>query len=117
MAVEFTRRRFTVDEYSQMPEAGILHEDERVELIDGEIVQIAPSGPGHSGHVARFTKVLERGFGDLVLVFVQSSVRLDEYHEPQPDLMLLRPRADWPMGWPRPEQGRACWRPGCCSRG
>ena len=53
MAVPLTRRRFTVDEYYRMADAGIFSEDDRVELIDGEIVQMGPIGENHAGHVDR----------------------------------------------------------------
>ncbi len=94
MAVALTRHRFTVDEYHWMARVGILGEDDRVELIDGEIVEMVPIGPTHVGSVIRFTGRLVRQYGDLAEVSVQNPVRLGEYSEPEPDLVLLRPRAD-----------------------
>ena len=58
MAVELRRRRFTIDEYERMAETGILDEDDRVELIEGEIVEMSPIGPPHASIVARMTAVL-----------------------------------------------------------
>ena len=95
MAVQLTRRRFTVDEYHWMARVGILREDDRVELIDGEIVEMAPIGPEHVGAVIRLNEHFVHRFGDLAQVSVQNSIRLDQYDELQPDLALLRRRADF----------------------
>ncbi len=95
MAVEVTRRRFTADEYQQMGRAGILREDDRVELIDGEVLAMSPIGPPHIGSVNRLNHLFARLVGDAAIVQVQLPVRLDAYSEPQPDLALLRPRADF----------------------
>lgn len=95
MAVEVTRRRFTVDEYEAMGAAGILREDDRVELIDGEILTMSPPGPPHYGTVNRLTHLFVRLVGEAAIVHVQSPVRVDRYSEPRPDLTLLRPRADY----------------------
>jgi Uma2 family endonuclease len=94
MAVEITRRRFTVDEYHRMACAGILTEDDRVELLDGEIVQMPPIGPGHSGSTIFLTRLFMRLFGDDAEVSVQNPVHLAERSEPKPDVALLHPRAD-----------------------
>jgi len=83
-----------VDEYHRMAEAGILTEDDRVELIDGEVVQMSPIGARHAATVKRCNRALSRVVGDRALVSVQDPVDLDPYNEPQPDVALLRPRAD-----------------------
>ena len=95
MAVELTKRRFTADDYQRMGQAGILPEGDRVELIAGEIVAMTPIGPRHNAAVNRATRALVTAVGDTAIVQVQGSVRLDLYHEPEPDLVLLRPRADF----------------------
>ncbi len=87
-------RRFTVDEYYAMAEAGILTEDDRVELIDGVIIEMPPLGSRHIGGVNGFTRELSATVGKQAVVQVQSSVRLDDGTEPLPDLALLRERAD-----------------------
>ena len=87
-------RRFTVAEYYAMAEAGILTEDDRVELIDGVIVEMAALGSRHIGSVNGFTRELSAAVGRRAVVQVQSSVRLDDGTEPAPDLALLRERAD-----------------------
>ena len=89
---EVTRRRFTVHEYHRMAEAGIFHEDDRIELIDGEIVEMSPIGGRHVSCVGRFTRVLSLFVGERYLVNVQSPVRLDERREPQPDIALVQDR-------------------------
>ena len=95
MAVEaeLTRRLFTVDEYHRMAEAGILAEDERVELIEGEIVQMAPIGPRHAGCVINTTRLFITRLGDRAVVSPQNPVVIRPRSEPQPDLVLLRRRA------------------------
>src|SRR5437763_15814790 len=95
MALQIPRRRFTVDEYYRMAEAGILHEDDRIELIDGEIVEMSPIGRRHAGCVNFLTSNFIQRLGAAAVVAVQNPVRLDEHNEPQPDLAVLRPRADY----------------------
>ncbi|TVR57587.1 MAG: Uma2 family endonuclease [Gemmatimonadales bacterium] len=94
MPPTLTTRRFTVDEYYRMAEAGILGVGERVELIDGEIVQMAAIGSRHAGCVKRLLRLFVRGVGDRAIVQVQDPVRLSDLSEPQPDLAVLRPRTD-----------------------
>ena len=96
MAIEISKRLFTVHDYHRMVDAGILREGgDRVELIRGEVIAMSPIGPRHSAVVLRATRSLVRIVGDRAIVGVQGSVRLDEYDEPQPDLYLLRPKDDF----------------------
>jgi Uma2 family endonuclease len=95
MSIQLTRHRFTADEYHQMAEAGVLRDDDRVELIEGEIVDMTPIGPRHSAVVNRLTHALVRGCGDRAIVQIQASIRLGLHSEPQPDVALLRPRSDF----------------------
>lgn len=95
MAVEVTRRRFTADEYHEMARVGILHEDDRVELIDGEILAMSPIGTRHVGVVNRLTSFFITTLGRSAVVQPQGSVRLSFNTEPQPDLALLRYRSDF----------------------
>jgi len=95
VAIQPTPRRFTADEYWQMINAHVFDEDERLELIDGEIVQMSPIGDPHAACVLRLTMLLTRLFAEQVLVSVQNALRVGERYVPQPDLMLLRPRADF----------------------
>lgn len=97
------RHRLTVDDYRRMGEVGVLHDDERVELIDGEIIDMAPIGERHAGTVNQLAWLLQCAVGDSAIVQVQSPIQLGRYSEPQPDLALLVPRADFYKGArPRP---------------
>jgi Uma2 family endonuclease len=87
-------RRFSVHEYHQMAAAGILNEDDPVELIEGEIVEMPPMGSPHAACISRLTQILVTQAGNLADVRVQLPVRLDERSEPEPDLALVKPRAD-----------------------
>jgi Uma2 family endonuclease len=87
-------RLFTVDEYYRMAEAGILGEDDRVELIEGEIIQMSPIGPRHAGRLDRVVRLFFGRFPDTVWIRVQSPVRLSRRSEPEPDLVLLRPDSE-----------------------
>jgi Uma2 family endonuclease len=89
------RHRFTVEDYHRMAEAGILGEDDRVELIEGEIVEMPPLGSGHAGTVNRLTRLFGRSLGDRAVVAIQNAVRIGDLSEPQPDVALLRPRPDF----------------------
>src|ERR671935_1527985 len=91
--VEISRRLFTVEEYHRMAEAGILGEDERVELIDGEIIQMALIGPRHVGAVININRLFVTRLGDRAVVSPQNPVVIPPRSEPQPDLLLLRSRA------------------------
>ena len=98
------RRRFTVAEYYAMADAGILMEKDRVELLDGEIVVMAPIGNRHQssvdGHGEMFTLRLQGRAN----VRIQGLVRLDDDNEPEPDVTLLRRREDYyATGHPGPD--------------
>jgi Uma2 family endonuclease len=95
MAVAIQKRRFTADDYQRMGQSGILSRYDRVELIDGEIVAMTPIGPRHGASVDRTNRAMVTQAGDSAIVRVQGSVRLDFYHEPEPDIVLLRPQADF----------------------
>src|SRR5882724_5456200 len=86
MAMPLTARRFTVDEYYRMGRAGVFQEDDRVELLDGLIVEMSPIGPGHAGCVTALTSLLTPLLAGRALVSVQNPVRLGEHSEPQPDV-------------------------------
>lgn len=91
MAVEYAQRRFTVDEYLRMAELGIIGEDERVELIDGAILTVPPSGDAHRGGINRLNDLLVRRFSGRAIVQPQLPVRISDYSLPEPDIALLRP--------------------------
>ena len=95
-ATDFPRRHWlTVDDYYRMAEVGILDPEARVELIDGEIIDLAPPGSPHAATVHYLTEVFVRAVEGRATVLVQNPVRLSKYSEPQPDLALLRRRDDF----------------------
>lgn len=85
---------FSVDDYHRMADAGVLSEDDRVELIEGEIVEVAPIGPVHSSRVMRAYRFFLSRLGDRAVVWVQNPIRLGDLSEPEPDIALLRPSGD-----------------------
>ena len=91
--VERARRLFTIEEYERMVETGILTREERVELIEGEIVETSPIGDPHAAFVANLTHLLVSRVGDRARVWVQGPVRVPPRSKPQPDLALLRSRS------------------------
>ena len=94
-ATQPARRLFTVDEYYAMADAGILTEEERVELIDGEIIVMSPTGNEHASSVdvaAHFLRPIAPG---QAIIRIQSHVHLDERNQPEPDLLLLKWRDDF----------------------
>ncbi|MBU0498727.1 MAG: Uma2 family endonuclease [Gammaproteobacteria bacterium] len=90
-----TPHRISVLDYYRMAETGILPLGARTELLDGEIIDMAPIGSRHAGTVAWLTRALGKITGEQAIVMVQSPLRLGDFAEPQPDLMLLRPRDDF----------------------
>jgi Uma2 family endonuclease len=84
------QRLFTVDEYHRMGEVGILDEDDRVELINGVIVEMSPLGGPHIRCVAHINRLLSDFTTPTTILSIQSSIRLDNASEPEPDVVLLR---------------------------
>ena len=78
-----------------MAEVGLLSEDSRVELIEGEIIEMSPIGSSHGATVNRSSTLLNRKVGDIAIVSVQNPIRLNDFSEPQPDIALLKPRKDF----------------------
>ena len=89
------RHRITVDEYHRMAEVGLLAPDARVELIEGEIIDMAPIGISHNCAVSKLNRLLVMAAGDRAIVLSQGSFRLSNITEPQPDFILLKPREDF----------------------
>lgn len=88
------RYLFTTTDYHKLRETGFFSADERVELIDGEIIAISPIGPKHAGCVNKLNRILNRKVGRYAIVAAQNPVWLNEYSEPQPDIALLKLRDD-----------------------
>ncbi len=89
------RRRFTVAEYYAMADAGILSDNDRVELLDGDIIVMPPIGDWHAGGVKFFNNTMLPKLLGRAMIAVQDPVRLDEHNEPQPDITLLQWRDDF----------------------
>jgi Uma2 family endonuclease len=89
------RHRLTVQDYHRMGEVGIFAPDARVELIDGEIIDMPPIGSRHAGKVKFLLNRLTPAVAGRAIVAVQDPLILGSDTEPQPDLMLLRPRPDF----------------------
>ena len=89
------RQRITVEEYYRMAEAGLLKSDARVELIEGEVIEMAPMGSPHGGTITQLLYLLSSGLGHSAQVRVQLPLRLDDYSEPEPDLTVVLPRKDF----------------------
>jgi len=98
------KHRFTVKEYYRMAETGVLRPDARVELLDGEIIDMSPIGPFHGGVVARLARLFTLHSNDRWLVWPQNPLRLSDSSEPEPDVMLLKPSPDdYTNRHPQPE--------------
>ncbi len=98
MAVEIIRKHFTVEEYDKMIEAGILGEDDRVELIEGEIIQMSPIGKKHAACVDRLSMTLAVLLAGKAVLRTQGPVRLDDATQVQPDIAVLDLRDDFYAG-------------------
>jgi Uma2 family endonuclease len=88
------RHAFTVGEWHRMGDAGLFGEDARLELLDGEVVEMEPIGSPHGGCVNRLTRLLVTLLGERAVVAPQNPVFLNEISEPQPDIAVLAPRDD-----------------------
>jgi Uma2 family endonuclease len=103
MSLQISRRHFNLDEYYRMAAAGVFREDDRVELIEGEIIEMSPIGSRHAACVGRLSKFFERLAGDYAIVWVQNPVQINDYSEPLPDVALLKTRSDfYAQGKPQP---------------
>ena len=96
-------KRFSVDDYHRLGEVGLIGPDERTELIEGVVYEMSPPGPYHAALVDRLARRFFAALSDRALIRVQSPIRLDATSEPQPDLVLLRLRADdYASAFPEP---------------
>jgi Uma2 family endonuclease len=84
------RHRLSVDDYYRMAEVGVLAHDARVELIEGEIIEMAPTGTKHYWAVTTLNRLLQLAAGDNAMVAVQAPLRLSHDCEPEPDLVLVK---------------------------
>lgn len=89
------RHKLNLDEFHRMVEAGVFTPEQRIELLEGELFDMAPIGPAHSGTTNYLTQALYQVVGTQAVVSVQNPIMLGDDSEPQPDLALLRPRGDF----------------------
>ncbi|MCY2964720.1 MAG: Uma2 family endonuclease [Planctomycetota bacterium] len=94
MSATLVRHRFRVVDYEEMVERGILTEDDRVELLRGEVVEKTTIGPAHAASVSRLNRLFQRRLGELAIVSIHSPVQLTD-SQPEPDVALLKPRDDF----------------------
>lgn len=95
MSVQIAKHWFTVAEYERMGAAGILPADDRVELIAGDIIEMSPIGKRHAACVGRLTQALGLSLQRKAIIWVQNPIQIDDHSEPQPDIAILKPRADF----------------------
>ena len=88
-------KRFRVEDFRRMTEAGILPEESGWEIIDGYLIDKMSIGSKHASTVRRLSKLLERKFGDITQISGQNPIYIDEFNEPEPDIALLKPREDF----------------------
>ena len=90
---EMVRHKLTVNDYHKIAEAGILTEDDRVELIEGELIDMAPIGSPHADYVDRLNLMLISQIGTRFRVRIQNPIQLDDYSEPEPDVVIAKDRS------------------------
>ena len=95
MHTEATKKRFTVDEYYKMGEIGVLRDNVRTELINGEVIEMSPMGARHASAIARITEFMVPLLKGKAQLRSLMPLRLDDFNEPQPDLCFVRPRQDF----------------------
>jgi Uma2 family endonuclease len=95
MSLPISKYYFSAAEFERMGEAGVFTKDARLELIEGEIIEMSPIGSRHAACVKFLGRFLNRTVGDIALVSTQDPIRLNDFSEPEPDLALLRLRDDF----------------------
>jgi Uma2 family endonuclease len=95
MSTVIARKRFTVADYYRMAETGIIHRDDRVELLDGEIRVMSPIGSWHAGVASRLHAMLAENLKRTAIITVQRPMRLGDFDEPEPDIAVLHLRDDF----------------------
>lgn len=104
MLLQVAKYLFTVKDFERMGEAGILAEDASFELIEGEILEMAPIGTRHAACVKRLSMHLSRNLGDKLIISTQDPIQLDDFTQPQPDVALLQRREDfYESAHPKPQ--------------
>lgn len=89
------RYRLTVAAYHQLANVGVFNEDSKLELIEGDLIAMPPIGERHASQTRRMNHLFSKQVGDAAIVDMQNPLALNAYSEPQPDMVLLKPRADF----------------------
>ena len=93
--MQLLTRKFTIEQYHKMAEVGILNEQDRVELIRGEIIETSPIGLKHAATVNRLNQLFQQRLAQRIIVSIQNPIQLADTSEPQPDVALLKSRPDF----------------------
>ena len=93
--VQLLRKKFTITEFEQMAETGIIKDEDRIELIEGELIEMGKIGKRHAACVDRLNDLFRDKFGKRVLVRSQNPIQLSDYSQPQPDLAILTRKSDY----------------------
>jgi Uma2 family endonuclease len=88
--ITFNLRLWTVEDYHRMGETGILDDSERVELLEGKIIQMSAKGTAHRSAVGRTYKLLEKRLGNQAWISIQDPIKLNERSEPEPDVAIVQ---------------------------
>jgi len=96
--MELPTHKFTTEQYQLMGKAGVFHPEARIELIDGEIVIMSPIGLKHAVGINRLNRFLVQGVWEQGIVSIQNSFMIPQYSEPEPDIVILKPRDDFYAG-------------------
>ncbi|MEM6361026.1 MAG: Uma2 family endonuclease [Bacteroidota bacterium] len=95
MEVQLSKRLISVNEYHVMAEAGILTSEDKVELIQGEILEMSPIGTKHAAIVDKLTNLLVKIVSNTAIIRVQNPVYINDLNEPEPDISVLKTRRDY----------------------
>ena len=95
MTVQLKTRLISVSDYHKMIDAGILGPGDRVELIEGQIVEMSPIGSFHAAYVDKLNKLLTLVLSDKAIVRNQSPLTIKDFSEPEPGISVLKPREDF----------------------
>ena len=97
------KHRFTLEQYRKMGTAGILKEEDRVELIEGEIIQMSPIGARHAAVVNQLNMEFAPALKGRAIIAIQNPIGAGPHSEPQPDVAVLKPRAQAYETHPEPD--------------
>lgn len=103
--VQLNRHKISVSDYHRMAASGIIMEDDRIELLNGEMIEMSPIGPSHTAHVKGINRVLSKLLDGQAIIGVQDPIVLDNLSEPVPDISVLKWRADdYLLAHPTPKE-------------